>query len=109
VERGRTSYSQDVLDVGLREIKVSMPLQGTYFDLVRFINVLERSDRFFLVREIALRDAAEGQLSLRCDVSFFVKPVETPAVAENTGNRTRRASDPRASNPPTSNPPTSNQ
>ena len=104
VERGRTSYSQTVLDVDLREMKVSMPLQGTYFDLVRFINVLERSPRFFLVREISLRDADEGRLNLRCDLSFFVKPVATPAVAEDTGDRAaRRASNPRASNPPASN------
>ncbi len=109
VERGRTSYSQEVLNVDLREMKVSMPLRGTYFDLVRFINVLERSDRFFLVREIALRDANEGQLNLRCNLSFFVKPVETPAVAEDTGNRTGRTSNPQASNPQASNPRTSNQ
>jgi Tfp pilus assembly protein PilO len=94
VERGRTSYSQEVLDVGLSEMSVSMPLQGDYFDLVRFINVLERSERFFLVREIALRDAAEGQLNLRCDLSFFVKPpTETAAVSENgNGASTRRGS-----------------
>ncbi|MGH9460562.1 MAG: type 4a pilus biogenesis protein PilO [Vicinamibacteria bacterium] len=94
VERGRTSYSQEVLDVGLTEMNVSMPLQGDYFDLIRFINVLERSERFFLVREIALRDAAEGQLSLRCDLSFFVKPPsETAAVSENgNGASTRRGS-----------------
>ena len=93
VERGRTSYSQEVLDVGLSEMNVSMPLQGDYFDLIRFINVLERSERFFLVREIALRDAAEGLLSLRCDVSFFVKPPETAAVSENSnGASTRRGS-----------------
>ncbi|HLE21857.1 MAG TPA: hypothetical protein VJB88_12125, partial [Vicinamibacteria bacterium] len=62
----------------------SMPLQGTYFDLIRFINLLERSGRFFLVREIALGDTEGGQLNLRCDVSFFLKAVAaTPAVAEN--------------------------
>jgi Tfp pilus assembly protein PilO len=94
VERGRTSYSQEVLAVGLREMNVSMPLQGSYFDLIRFINVLERSERFFLVREIALRDAAEGRLSLRCDVSFFVKPPDETAAASENGNgaRTRRGS-----------------
>ena len=84
VTRARTSYSQDLLAVGLREVKVSMPLQGTYFDLIRFINLLERSGRFFLVREIALGDTEGGQLNLRCDVSFFLKAVAaTPAVAEN--------------------------
>ena len=91
VERGRTSYSQAVLDVDLREMKVSMPLQGSYFDLVRFINILERSERFFLVREIALRDADEGRLNLRCDVSFFVKPAEEAQASGDTSRaRTRR-------------------
>jgi len=99
VERGRTSYSQEVLGVGLREMRVSMPLEGDYFDLVRFVNVLERSKRFFLVREIALRDASEGRLNLRCDLSFFVKPVEgAAAVAETAedGDRTQRRAERRA-------------
>ena len=78
VTRGRTSYSQDVLPIGLSEVNVRMPLEGTYFNLLRFINLLERSGRFFLVREIALRDADEGQLALRCDVAFFLRPSEGP-------------------------------
>ncbi len=79
VARGRTSYSEDVLPVGLSEMKVRMPLEGSYFNLLRFVNLMERSERFFLVREIALRDANEGQLALRCDVAFFLKPSEGPA------------------------------
>ena len=82
VTRGRTSYSQDVLPVGLSEVKVRMPLAGSYFNLLRFINLLERSGRFFLVREIALRDADEGQLALRCDVAFFLRPSEGPTPKE---------------------------
>lgn len=82
VERGRTSYSQDELPVGLSEVNVRMPLEGTYFDLLRFINLMERSERFFLVREIALRDADQGQLALRCDVAFYLRPSEGPAQTE---------------------------
>ena len=78
VTRGRTSYSQDELPVGLSEVKVRMPLEGSYFNLLRFINLLERSGRFFLVREIALKDADEGRLALRCDVAFFLRPSEGP-------------------------------
>lgn len=76
VTRGRTSYSGTDLDVGLIEIGVNMPLEGSYFNLVRFINRLERSERFFLVREISLRGSEGGQLELGCDVSFFLKPDE---------------------------------
>ncbi|MGH9389217.1 MAG: hypothetical protein ACRD1Z_06335, partial [Vicinamibacteria bacterium] len=49
VIRGRTGYERDVLDVGLEQIKATMPVEGDYFDLVRFINRLERSERFVLV------------------------------------------------------------
>ena len=82
IERGRTSYSQSVLPVGLSEVNVRMPLQGSYFDLLRFINLVERSDRFFLVREIALRDGDEGDLSLRTDVAFFLRPTESPTTTD---------------------------
>ena len=34
-----------------------MPLNGSYFNLVRFINSLERSPRFFVVKEIGLNRA----------------------------------------------------
>src|SRR5262245_4521900 len=51
VVRGRTGYDRDVLDVGLEQIKATMPVEGDYFDLVRFINRLERSERFFLVEQ----------------------------------------------------------
>jgi hypothetical protein len=82
VTRGRTSYSQDLLEVGLQEVTVRMPLEGSYFNLVRFINLLERSARFFLVREIALRDSEGGELQLSCDVSFFLRPTEAPPAKE---------------------------
>ena len=60
-----------------------MPVEGNYFDLVRFINRLERSERFFLVEEIRLSRAnSDGDaLRLECAVSFYLKPGERP-VAE---------------------------
>jgi Tfp pilus assembly protein PilO len=75
VERGNTSYNFEELEIGLTRASASMPLQGSYFNLVRFINHLERSERFFVVREIRLRRARdEGSgLGLSCDVSFYLK------------------------------------
>ncbi len=84
-ESGVTSdsiaFNYEELDVGLVQASASMPLVGTYFGLASFINSLERSPRFFLVREIGLRSFSDGaDVELRCDVSFFLK--ENPERAE---------------------------
>lgn len=75
VVRGRTGYNREVLDVGLEQIKATMPVEGSYFDLVRFINRLERSDRFFLVEEVRLSQRETDQTTLRldCAIAFFLK------------------------------------
>jgi Tfp pilus assembly protein PilO len=75
VDTGRISFSYEELDVGLEQVSASMPLEGDYFNLVRFINSLERSPTFYLVREIGLRPSSTGDaaLGLRCDVLFFLK------------------------------------
>jgi Tfp pilus assembly protein PilO len=78
---GRISFRYEPLEVGLTRVDASMPLEGDYFNLVSFVNRLERSPRFFLVREISLsrgrRD--ESQIGLNCDVSFFFKDHESNA------------------------------
>jgi Tfp pilus assembly protein PilO len=81
VEAGRTQFQYSELDVGLVQVIASMPLEGTYFNLVRFINSLERSPRFFLVREIGLRKSTDDDatIGLTCDVSFFYKDSEDGA------------------------------
>ncbi len=79
VTKGRTGYSRDVLDVGLEEIRAMMPVEGSYFDLVRFINRLERSERFFLVEEIRLSQAKDDDtIRLDCEIAFYLRPGEAP-------------------------------
>lgn len=75
VVKGRTGYDRDLLDVGLEQIKATMPVEGNYFDLVRFINRLERSPRFFLVEEVRLsqRDSDDVTIRLDCSISFYLK------------------------------------
>ena len=75
VTRGRTGYDREILDVGLEQIKASMPVEGDYFNLVRFINRLERSERFFLVEEIQLsqRDFGDDVVRLNCSISFYLR------------------------------------
>lgn len=84
VTKGRTGYDRDLLDVGLEQIKATMPVEGRYFDLVRFINRLERSERFFLVEEVRLsqRESSDATIRLDCSISFYLKaPPDAPATA----------------------------
>ena len=83
VVRGRTGYERDVLDVGLEQIKATMPVEGDYFDLVRFINHLERSERFFLVEQITIarRESNEAGIELGCSIAFFLKASPPPGAA----------------------------
>jgi Tfp pilus assembly protein PilO len=75
VVRGRTGYNREVLDVGLEQIRATMPVEGTYFDLVRFINGLERSERFFLVEEVKLsqHESDETTIRLDCAIAFYLR------------------------------------
>ena len=75
LKHDRMSFTYDFLDVGLTEVSAAMPLNGSYFNLVRFLNSLERSPRFFVVKEIGLNRAQdeEKEIGLTCDVSFFLK------------------------------------
>lgn len=75
VVRGRTGYGRELLDIGLEEIKASMPVEGAYFDLVRFINRLERSEHFFLVQQVRLsqRQSDDASILLDCSISFYLK------------------------------------
>ena len=81
VIKGRTAYDRDLMDVGLERITATMPVEGTYFDLVRFINRLERSERFFLVEEVRLaqRELQGKTIRLDCSISFYLKAATTPA------------------------------
>jgi hypothetical protein len=76
VVRGRTGYDREILDVGLERIKATMPVEGSYFDLVRFINHLERSERFFLVEGVRLsqRESDDRAVELECSIAFYLRP-----------------------------------
>jgi Tfp pilus assembly protein PilO len=83
VTRGRTGYDREILDVGLEQIRATMPVEGTYFDLVRFLNRLERSPRFFVVEEVRLSQTNTGEsvVRLECRVAFYLKGSPAAEVA----------------------------
>jgi len=55
------SYRQDELaDRRVMEVEVSASVEGNYQSLVKFINLLERSQQFYLLENLALVEASSG-------------------------------------------------
>jgi Tfp pilus assembly protein PilO len=60
--RNRVSYKfDDKLLFGLQRIDFSIPIEGSYSSIRRFLNILERRPHFILVDSIAMESDREGQ------------------------------------------------
>jgi Tfp pilus assembly protein PilO len=75
---GRRSFSrQEVDDVALERVAVTLPLDGSYEQLVGFLQEVESSPRFLTVDGISLRGDADGEGTLLVEMSAFMR---LPAV-----------------------------
>lgn len=80
VSRGRTTYAEEDLENGAVRVKATIPVEGSYFDLVSFVNRLERSPRFFLLESIKLNGGRDGgELALGCSLTFCLRKGGAPA------------------------------
>ena len=75
---GRRSFSRkEVDDVALERVAVTLPLDGSYEQLVGFLQEVEESPRFLTVDGISLRGDADGEGTLLVEMSAFMR---LPAV-----------------------------
>jgi Tfp pilus assembly protein PilO len=75
---GRRSFSRkEVEDVALERVAVTLPLDGSYEQLVGFLQEVEESPRFLTVDGISLRGDADGEGTLLVEMSAFMR---LPAV-----------------------------
>jgi len=75
---GRRSFSRkEVDDVALERVAVTLPLDGSYEQLVGFLQEVESSPRFLTVDGISLRGDADGEGTLLVEMSAFMR---LPAV-----------------------------
>jgi len=81
----RTAFGYENLDVGLIQVQASIPLRGSYFDLIGFINRLERSSRFFLVNRLGLKRSSgrNADLELSCEIVFFLRANEDDGAEQS--------------------------
>ena len=75
---GRRSFRRrEIEDVALERVAVTLPLDGSYEQLVGFLQEVERSPRFLTVDRISLRGDDDGEGTLQVEMSAFMR---LPAV-----------------------------
>jgi len=76
VQLTRVSYTQAPGSGDLTEIRMDAGVSGDYTAIMRFINGLERSRTFFIVRAMALSGQQSGTVNLRLQVSTWLRPAD---------------------------------
>jgi Tfp pilus assembly protein PilO len=77
--RHRTFHPEEVKGAPLTRVVISLPVEGTYSQLVGFLERVERSPRFLTVDRVALRRSAQqkGDLSVELSAYFRAGPEES--------------------------------
>lgn len=70
---GRSYKREEVPDARVERVAVTLPLEGTYSQLVSFLREVERSPRFLTVDRVALRGDDEGAATLQVELSTYLR------------------------------------
>jgi type IV pilus assembly protein PilO len=79
VQLTRVSYTQAPGSGDLAEIRMDAGVSGDYVGVMRFINGLERSQTFFIIRAMGLTGQQTGTVNLRLQVSTWLRPADAAA------------------------------
>jgi Tfp pilus assembly protein PilO len=70
----RSFRREEVQDAHVERVVVTLPLEGSYAQLVGFLREVERSPRFLTVDRVAMRADPEGATSLQVELSAYLRP-----------------------------------
>ena len=79
VRLSRLQYSQGATSGDLTEISMDSGISGEYPQIMRFINLLERDQTFFVIRTMALTGQQGGLVNLRLRLSTWLRPTDVPS------------------------------
>ena len=87
----RVQYTQRPPGSGLTEITIDTNLAGDYPAIMRFVNSIERDPIFFVIRAMSFTGQQGGLVSLRMEVSTWLRPADAeasglPSTPEQTSN-----------------------
>jgi hypothetical protein len=85
VQLTRVQYTVAPGSGDLTEIRMDAGLSGDYPAIMRFINGLERSPTFFVIRAMALTGQQSGTVNLRLEFSTWLKPEDAEKVSSPDG------------------------
>jgi type IV pilus assembly protein PilO len=84
VQLTRVSYTQAPGSGDLKEIRMDAGVSGDYLGVMRFINGLERSQTFFVIRAMSLSGQQSGTVNLRLQVSTWLRPADASGFPEES-------------------------
>lgn len=78
----QVTYENEILeDEGLERMWMTIPLQGGYANLRKFIHAVENSDKFLVIERVALAEGDEGGVMLQLNITlatYFDLPESAP-------------------------------
>jgi Tfp pilus assembly protein PilO len=69
----RSFRREDVANTRVERVGITLPLTGSYEQLVGFLREVERSKRFLTVNSITLRGQRQGGAALQVEMSAFMR------------------------------------
>jgi Tfp pilus assembly protein PilO len=78
VRLSRLQYTQGAAGSDLTEISMDAGISGSYPEIMRFVNSLERDQNFFVIRMMSLTGQQGGLVNLRLRVSTWLRPADVP-------------------------------
>jgi Tfp pilus assembly protein PilO len=70
----RSFKREEVADARVERVVVTLPLEGSYSQLVGFLREVERSPRFLTVDRVAMRADPDGSAALQVELSAYLRP-----------------------------------
>ena len=95
VRLSRVQYTQGKPGSDLTEISMDSGISGAYPQIMRFVNSLERDQIFFIIRAMSLTGQQGGLVSLRLQVSTWLRP-EAAAASGLPSTETPTSAPPQA-------------
>ncbi len=90
----RLEYAQGQPGTELTEIQMDAGITGQYPQIMKFINSLERDQIFFLIRAMSLTGQQGGMVSLRLQLSTWLRPEDVPPAPPSVESGTTPAQQP---------------
>jgi Tfp pilus assembly protein PilO len=72
---------EEVPDARVERVAVTLPLEGSYEQLVGFLREIEASTRFLTVDRVSMRAENDGGARLQVELSTYLRPAGAPEEA----------------------------